>query len=125
MKPVREAAAVYQREPCVRTFREDLEAHLLHGLVYSTSTCFVMARYVSRSWPDSTIVNPWLNDPTCSQLDTLHVYLAAGDLAELFDFPCQPVVWISFERRNILRYYSHISLKRRCTISKDHTTPLT
>ena len=112
MKPVRQAAAVYQREPCARDFKEDLSAHLLHGIVFSTPTAFIMARYVSRSWPDSSIINPWLNDATCDQLDTIHVYLAAGDITEFFTFPHKPAMWISFERKNILKFYPYARISK-------------
>ena len=112
MKPVRQAAAVYQSEPCARDFKEDLSAHLLHGSVFSTPTAFIMARYVSRSWPAESIINPWLNDATCAQLDTLHVYLAAGDLTEFFTFPHKPVTWCSFERKNTLKFYDYARLRR-------------
>lgn len=115
MKPVRQAAAVYQREPCARDFKEDLSAHLLHGIVFNTPTAFIMARYVSRSWPESSIINPWLNDATCSHLDTIHVYLAAGYLTEFFTFPHIQCKWISFERKNTLKFYCYTDLKRRCT----------
>jgi hypothetical protein len=123
MNPAEQAAAVYEREPCARTFRSDLEAHLLHGIVISTPTAFIMARYVGSSWPTQDIVNPWCNDLNPSRRDCLHIYLAAGDLSEFFTFPHKPVTWCSFERRNILRFYSYQSLKRRCTISTDPTSP--
>ena len=101
---------VYENGP--RSFKQDLEAHLIHGIVFSTPTAFVMARYVSRSWPDHSIINPWLNDATCSQLDTLHVYLAAGDLTEFFTFPHISCKWVSFERKNNLKFYSYARLRR-------------
>jgi len=101
-----------------------MEAHLLHGIVISTPTAFIMARYVCRDWPASSIVDPWENDLTCAPRDCLHIYLAAGDLLEFFTFPHQPVMWISFERRNILRFHSYQALKRRCiTNLQDHTSP--
>lgn len=117
MSPAETAAAVYALEPCARTFREDLEAHLLHGIVISTPTAFIMARYVCRDWPSSVIVNPWLNpetDLTCASRDCLHIYLAAGNLGEFFTFPHQYATWVSFERRNILRFHSYDTIKRRC-----------
>ena len=115
MTPIEQAHALHTSEHGPRSFRCDLEAHLLHGIVFSTPTAFIMARYVSRSWPDSSIINPWLNDATCSQLDTLHVYLAAGDITEFFTFPHNSCKWISFERKNVLKFYRYDTLKRRCT----------
>lgn len=104
MTPVEQAAAVYQQEPCAGTFREDLEAYLLAGLVFSTPTAFVMARYTNRD-----------DDLTCAGKSCMHVHLAAGDVMEIFRFPHTPCDWISFERKNVLRFYSYSQLKRRCT----------
>lgn len=109
------AKALHYNENGPRSFKEDLEAHLLHGSVFSTPTAFIMARYVSRSWPEESIINPWVNDATCPQIDCLHVYLAAGDLTEFFTFPHRSVKWISFERKNTLKFYCYTDLKRRCT----------
>ena len=111
VSPAEQAAAVYESEPCARTFREDLEAHLLHGIVIATPTAFILARYVCRDWPATAIVNPWENDLTCSPRDCLHVYLAAGRTSEFWTFPHQPVTWVSFERRNILRFHRYDTLK--------------
>lgn len=113
MTPVEQAAQVYRQEECARTFREDLEAHLLHGMVFSSPTAFIMVRYVRRDWGPARIVNPWDNDPDAAH-DCLHVYLAAGDLKEFFTFPHQYVRWISFERTNILRFYRYNHLRRLC-----------
>lgn len=102
MTPVEQAAAVYDREPCVNTFREDLEAHLLNGLVFSTPTAFVMARYTSRE------------SLTCALETCIHVHLAAGDVMEIFNFPHIPCEWVSFERDNVLRFHRYEHLKKRC-----------
>lgn len=107
MTPVEQAAAVYLSEPCARTFREDLESHLLHGVVFSTPTAFIMARYVARDWPPHRIVDPSQNNTTDDHLDCLHVYLASGDLTEFFTFPHKPCKWVSFERENVLKFYSY------------------
>lgn len=112
MTPIEQAHALHTSEHGPRSFRSDLEAHLLHGIVFSTPTAFIMARYVSRSWPDALIVNPWVNDATCARLDTLHVYLAAGDLTEFFTFPHKSAMWISFERKNTLKSYPYARLRR-------------
>lgn len=114
VSPVEIAAAVYDQEPCARTFREDLEAHLLHGIVISTQTAFVMARYVCRDWPASAIVDPWNNDLACVP-DCLHIYLAAGRTSEFWTFPHKKVKWISFERGNSLRFHPYDQLQRLCS----------
>ncbi len=122
MTPVEIAKTLHIREDGPRSFLEDLEAHLIHGLVMSTPTAFIMARYVCRDWPGESIINPWVNDPGSSHIDTLHIYLAAGDISEFFTFPHRPCRWISFERRNILRFHSYDTLKRRCTTNS--TAPI-
>lgn len=120
MSPVQIAAVIYRTEPCARSFREDLEAHLLHGIVYSTATAFAMARYVSADWSGEDVVNPWCNGGNRDHLDTLHVYLAAGDLSEMLAVTHLQVKNISFERSNRLRIYDYLTFKKRCkTISMD------
>lgn len=108
MTPVEQAAAVYDREPCAGTFREDLEEYLLHGMVHSAATAFVMARYTTRE--DSL---------TCPLETCIHVHLAAGDVSEMFNFPHMPCKWISFERKNVMRFHPYDQLKRRCTYQKE------
>ena len=118
---VERAAAVYQQEPCARTFREDLEAHLLHGMVWSTPTAFIMARRVCRDWPPEVIVNPWLPDGETELkwnpelCNCAHIYLAAGDIAQFFNLPHQGIEWVSFERQNRLRFHKLSRIKRLCS----------
>lgn len=114
MSPAEQAAAVYLSEPCARMFEEDLDAHLLHGLVYSTPTAFGMARYVCSAWPHEWIVDPWFNSRDHGTHDTLHVYLAAGNLREILALPHFPAAFISFERQNRLRFYDYDQLTKRC-----------
>lgn len=124
MTPVEKAAAIYRSEPCARTFREDLEAHLLHGHVVSTPTAFIMARYVSREWPREKIVDPWWNDFGGAVPNCIHIYLAAGNIKEFFTYPHTTVIWISLERKNHLRFHPYPTLKRLCNTSKAPITPL-
>lgn len=109
--PIFQAKALHFNENGPRSFREDLEAHLMHGFVYSTPSAFVMARMVSRDWPACDIINPWKNDLTCPP-DCLHIYLAAGDIQEFWTFPHPHAVWVSFERRNILRFHPYERIQR-------------
>ena len=125
MSPIEQAAAVYQREPCARTFREDLEAHLLHGLVMCTPTAFVMARYVRKDWTHEQIVNPWHKIHLTSAANCVHIYLAAGRLVEFGEFPHCPVSWVSFERGNKLRFHPYSKIFRKCTRPADPTSSLT
>jgi hypothetical protein len=102
MTPVEQAAAVYEREDCARTFKEDLEYHLLNGWVINTPTLFIMARPVERYGPPSLIVDPShvFENPDC-----WHIYLQAGNVNEVWKFDVHQFPWVSFERRNRLRFY--------------------
>ena len=104
MTPVERAAEVYRLEPCARTFREDLEAHLLNGYVLNTPTCFLMARPVERMALESFIVDPWHIFPP-EQCDCWHIYLCAGDMLEALGFAPYPLPWLSWERKNKLRFW--------------------
>lgn len=110
MTPVEKAAAVYEREPCARTFKEDLEAHLLHGYVFSTPEFFLMGRPVIRGAIYSLIVNPWhvFDDPDC-----WHVYLFAGDLSKVYAAIPYPLPFISFERKNKLRVFPVEQIRKK------------
>jgi hypothetical protein len=110
------AAEVYQREPCARTFREDLEAHLLNpaALVVSIPQVFALVRPVCRAWGRESIVNPWFgNSLTCAP-DCWHIYLSAGEYPAIFTFPHEPLPWVSFERGNVLRFYRYETIRSRC-----------
>lgn len=111
MSPVHHAAAVYQREPCARSFREDLEAHLLHGHVFSTPEFFVMGRAV-RSWAaGEDIVNPWVTWPDG---DAWLVYLMAGDMGRALRMLPYRLPLIGWERGNVLRFWPLAGVVRRC-----------
>lgn len=113
MKPVLKAAEVYHREACRRTFREDLEAHLLHGFVYSTSDRFVMARPVVVNAPDADIVDPWHNSWD-GEPDCWHLYLFSGNMISAFQSAPYKLPWVSFERNNILRRYEWDVMWEKC-----------
>lgn len=104
MTPVELAAAVYTQEPCVRTFREDLEAHLLNGYVFSTPGSFVMGRPVCSSAPRGDIVNPWVRFEK-AESDAWLVYLMAGDVAEAVGLLPYPLPRMGWERGNVLRFW--------------------
>lgn len=112
MTPVERAAAVYQREACARSFREDLEAHLLHGLVFSTPDSFVMARPVWAKAPKELIVDPWFNDFAVK--DAWHLYLFSGPLENAFKAAPYILPWVTFERNNILRRYEWDVISQKC-----------
>lgn len=116
MTPVEQAAHVYETEPCARTFREDLEAHLLNGYVFSTPELFVMGRPVDSSASYKLVTDPWHIFPaeTC---DAWLCYLAAGDLHKMPAVIPYQLSKIGFERKNVLRYYPVGSLTHRILCS--------
>jgi 5-methylcytosine-specific restriction endonuclease McrA len=81
--PITQAKLVYLKEPCARSFWNDLNAHLLNGYVHSTPTMFIMGRPVRHNAPRKELVNPWFVFPR-EEWDAWMVYLAAGNLAEFW-----------------------------------------
>lgn len=110
MNPFAAAAGVYQREPCARPLREDLEAHLLFGWVFSTPEVFLMGRQVRHDWPHDRIRDPW---QTADDGDCWHVWLCAGDIREAIGLMPFPLPWVSYERQNVLRIIP-AKVLRRC-----------
>jgi len=103
--PIETAAAVYDREPCARTFSEDLHAHYKHGHVHSTPDYFAMGRKVYRFAQPKDIINPWFNLWE-SPPDCWHLYLFTGDVRKAFLAADVQLPHVSFERRNRLRFYT-------------------
>lgn len=131
MTPVWMAAAVYEAEPCARSFREDLEAHLQNGYVFSTPTAFVMGRPVDSGADPAQIVDPWhgFDLPQC---DAWLVYLAAGNIADVIRQEPFQLTFFMWERKNVLRRFHAKTVKRLCSqfsLSRPsfcgrHTAPL-
>lgn len=119
MSPLARAAAVYDREPCARTFEEDFRLHLQNGIVISTPTLFVMAREVPRAADSADIVNPAVRFPS-AQCDAWMVYLFSGEISEVFQYCPSPKEWVAFERKNVLRWHRFESIRRRLTCTKTH-----
>jgi len=117
MTPVERAAAVYDREPCARTFREDLEAHLLHGFVFSTPSYFIMGRPVDGNSTQKLICNPWVSFPSP---DCWHVYLYSGHLSDAFANIPYILPFVSFERNNILTKHPLANIQRKCAALSLH-----
>lgn len=113
MTPIEQAAAVYDREYCARSFSEDVEAHFSTGIVISTPTLFCLAREVWRGSLPELVLDPWVK---FEGGDCWHVYLFAGNLVELFGHCTEPKEWVAFERNNVLRFYRFQSIRRKiCT----------
>lgn len=106
------AQLAHEADNSPRYFADDIGLHLFGGYVYSTPTAFILFRHVPHDAPVELIVNPEnvFEDADC---DCLHVYLAAGDLAEIVsvllgysrEFTC-------FERRGKLRCFATPKLQR-------------
>lgn len=95
MTPYEQAQAVYEREPCARTFHEDLWYHLQHGFVWASPGAFAMIRPVGADWSREDLLSPWLIDPAG---DCWLVWLLAGDAAEAISKLPSPKKWLAFER---------------------------
>jgi hypothetical protein len=118
MTPVERAAAVYEREACARAFREDMEAHLLNGYVFSTPEVFVMGRLVQHDAPAELIVNPWHR---FEEGDAWLVYLLAGDIRTALGFFPSQKKYIAWEIRNSLRVHLTARVIQLCTRSSAST----
>lgn len=116
MTPVEQAAAVYEREPCARSFREDLELHLLGGYVFSTPAMFIMGRAVNQHAPQLLITDPAHIFPDAEH-DAWLVYLAAGSVSEFFQFCPKWLDFVMWERKNVLRTYYAQTVKKKCSRS--------
>jgi hypothetical protein len=125
IRPVERAAAVYEKEPCARSFKEDLEAHLLNGLVVSTPELFLMARPVCHAATREEIINPWFN--SFRYFDCWHLYLYSGDMMSAFKQAGYKLPLVSFERRNGLRVYTWDAIYSACAkrSSPSYRTSLT
>ena len=110
MTPAEQAASVYQREPCRRTFAEDLEAHLLNGVVHSTPDFFLMARKVRRDADHTSILDPYAkhDNPDCWL-----VWLYAGNMRKAFEAADVQLTWVAFEKRNRLKFYTWEEIHKR------------
>lgn len=107
------AIEVYATEKCARTFAEDLSLHLHFGFVHSTPDYFIMGRPVLKAAPIEQIVNcrHIFTGITC---DCWHVYLACGDIARAWEVLPWPLPWISFERKNELRFHELERIREHC-----------
>lgn len=109
--PVEIAAEVYEREACARSFREDVEAHLLNGFVFSTPDFFIMGRAVERDAAPTLILDPLHAFPRES-CDCWHIWLFAGNMERAWSIMPWSLKWFSFERKNELRFYSADAIRR-------------
>jgi hypothetical protein len=124
MTPYQKARQVYETEECARTFEEDLVAHFDHGHVISTPELFLMFRPVDSIGRQEEITDSQIS---FRNTDTWHVYLAAGDASQFSSHFPYPLPFVSFERKNVLRFYRFRQFSSRLTrwTSKDPTFHLT
>jgi hypothetical protein len=111
MTPVERAAAVYESEACARSFREDLEAHLLGGFVFSRPDFFIMGRPVVKAAPVELIVDPWHRFHS-SECDCWHVFLFSGNMVRAWAIMPWELPWFSWERKNELRFIPVAAIRR-------------
>lgn len=104
MTPFEQARMVYTKEPCARSFDEDLFLHLENGWVVGTPDFFVMARPVFSWAPAGEVVNPAVK--FYGRCDCWHIYLCAGDMAKALAFLPYKLPFVSVERKNKLRVWA-------------------
>ena len=108
--PYELARAVYDSEPCARTFAEDLDWHLVNGFVFSRPDFFVMGRpVVSTAEPALIVGQHRFNSGAC---DCWHVYLMAGNITPAWAMLPWELPLLSFERGNELRIVPLASMRR-------------
>ena len=112
MTPSEQAAAVYSREYCPRTFWEDVRLHMANGLVIATPDLFLLARPVVHDSGYEAITNPAI---VHANPDCWHLYLYSGHLADAFKCAPYPLKYVSFERTNVLKIYPWVYIQRKCS----------
>jgi hypothetical protein len=105
------ARAIYDREPCARSFNEDLELHLMNGVVFSTADFFLMGRAVPRGACHADVINPAVVF-AASLCDCWHVHVLAGNGRKAWSILPYPLQWMSFERNNRLKFYPMADMQR-------------
>jgi hypothetical protein len=120
MTPFEQAIAIYDSEPCFRTFDEDLRLHLRHGFVFSTPEFFVMGRPTPAPWVDDGAIDSMICDPAVTwpkhSQQCWHVHVMAGDMAKAWGILPWPLPYVSFQRKNELRFYRLDALRRLGTL---------
>jgi hypothetical protein len=114
-----EALALYARagETQTRTFEEDLAAFIHTGRVYITPTCVLLAKAVPSTREFHEPWDTW--EP--HECDAWLVWLAAGDLAEFFQYVPYELPWLVWARRDRLRKWPY-DLARRHILQESART---
>jgi hypothetical protein len=108
MNPYQLARQVYDREPCARSFEEDLFWHLQYGIVLSTPAGFAMIRSVWSHWSKDRLKSPRF---VAKHGDCWMIWLAAGDITSVWALGPRKD-WVCFERRNLLRVWPYDTVRR-------------
>ena len=114
MTPVERVAALYG-ENSPRSFKDDLELHLLHGHVVSMPDFFCMAREVEAAAPLELIRNPSVTFPSP---DSWFIYAYAGNISGIFKHAPYPLPSVCFDRRVVFRSYSWDVITQRILSEK-------
>lgn len=122
MTPREQAALVYTKEPCARTFAEDMQLHLQNGFVFDHADFFVMGRPVFSKCPREMLVDPRVRF-TRDICDAWMIYLMAGDCAKAWSIMPWPLPRFVFERKNELRVYDSARIQRLCLPTVPPATP--
>lgn len=115
--PLELALAVYETEPCARSFGEDLWHHLERGYVVSTPEALALARPVWRDWPLDRLRRPWESDPAG---DCWWIWLLAGRMDVAMQWLPEPKKWLAYERGNSPRFFHHERFFRRSLLRDRH-----
>ncbi len=97
MTPFEKAIATQLVDCSAADFFSALNAHFLRGFVHSDSASFLMARPVCSSASRESILDP-LCQFRADSCDAWFVYLAAGNLPDLFSLAPYPLEFICYER---------------------------
>lgn len=93
MTPAEQAAALCRERGA--SFREELEAHLLRGWVFSTPEAFLMGRAVARSADVTDLATIY----PAAECNAWFVWLAVGRWPRLLSFMPYALPWIGWHRQ--------------------------
>jgi hypothetical protein len=93
MKPAAQAAALCAERGV--SFREELEAHLWHGFVFSTPEAFLMGRPVPKGAQIFDVWQTW----SAAECNAWFIWLAVGTAGRLLSFMPYELPWLGWVRQ--------------------------
>ena len=104
MKVLDIARKIYAEEDSPRALAVDILLHIANpkGWVISRPDLLIMARPVRKDAPKEEILDPGRE---FKEADCWHVYLVVGNASVAFQYLPFDLPWISFERKNVLKFY--------------------